>query len=94
MELQDDCDDDEEFEDGSEMDVSNTVDEASSCKTGTVSSSGALAKSVVPIAETEFLSMETSSEAKECVLCKRKVWDVRSVLLAFYSEAIIFLGLH
>ncbi|XP_024384261.1 E3 ubiquitin-protein ligase PRT6 isoform X2 [Physcomitrium patens] len=78
MELQDDCDDDEEFEDGSEMDVSNTVDEASSCKTGTVSSSGALAKSVVPIAETEFLSMETSSEAKECVLCKRKKDDKNS----------------
>lgn len=94
MEFQDDCDDDEEFEDGFEMDVFNIVDEVLFCKIGIVFFFGVFVKFVVFIVEIEFLFMEMLFEVKECVFCKRKVWDVCFVLLVFYLEVIIFFGLY
>ena len=81
METQNVSDDDEGSEDGSEMEVSNIADETSRYKSGTASTSETLTTAEVPVAEADYVAMETSSETKECVLCKRKVHDVHSVRL-------------
>ncbi|KAG0566256.1 hypothetical protein KC19_7G050000 [Ceratodon purpureus] len=64
--------DDEGSEDDSEMEVSNIADVTSGYKSGSASTSDTLAKAAVPVAEADYVAMETSSETKECVLCKRK----------------------
>ena len=81
--------DDEGSEDDSEMEVSKIADVTSGYKSGSASTSDTLAKAAVPVAEADYVAMETSSETKECVLCKRKVCYVHIVSLQLLLNMII-----
>lgn len=65
-------DDDDDFNEGTQVEVFNTADK-SFPQSGKDSTSE---KAVVSMADADCVAMETSTEAKECVLCKRKVCDV------------------
>lgn len=75
MEHLDVSDDDDDYEEGSQMELSNIADESFPYKSGNDSASEKLIKPLLAVAEADYVAMETS-EAKECVLCKRKVCDV------------------
>ncbi|KAG0560005.1 hypothetical protein KC19_10G146700 [Ceratodon purpureus] len=82
MEHQDVSDDDEDSEEGSEegsrMEGSCTVDETYAHNRCAESTTETLTKAVMPVAETDYIVMETSSEIKECVLCRRRRDDRNS----------------
>lgn len=72
METQNDSEDDEGYDGGSEMEASNIAHDTSGYSSSTAFTSETLAEAAVPVAEADYVAMETSSETKECVLCKRK----------------------
>lgn len=80
MELQSDCDDDENSEDGSEMEACSIVNESRACKSGSVPISETLRKATTPVTDADHVAMEASSKAKECALCKTKKDDKNSSL--------------
>ena len=80
MEIQN-VSDDEGSDDDSEMEVSNGADVTSDSISFSASTSATLATASVPVAEADYVAMETFSEMKECVLCKRKVCTLHSVSL-------------
>jgi len=84
LDVSDDDDDSEEgFDEDSQMKVSEIAHESFSYKSRNDPAS------VLPVAEGDSLAMESSSEAKECVLCKRKVWDIYIVSLLTSQMKII-----
>lgn len=81
MEHQDVSAYDEDSEEGARMEDSATVDETYAPKRGVESTTETLTKAVVPVAETDYVAMETPSEIKECVLCRRRVCVIHFVSL-------------
>jgi E3 ubiquitin-protein ligase UBR1/E3 ubiquitin-protein ligase UBR3 len=67
-------DDEDDFNEGTQVEVSSTADE-SFPQSG---NGPASEKAVVSMADADYVAMETSTEAKECVLCKRKKDDKNS----------------
>lgn len=90
VDVSDDDDDfEEEFEEGSQMEVSEIGRENLSSINSNDSASENLVNAVLPVPEADYVAMETFSESKECVLCKRKVCGVYIVrLLSSYIKII------
>jgi len=85
MEHVDVSDDDDDFEEGceegSQMEASEIGRESLSYISSNDSASENLIDAVLPVPEADYVAMETFSETKECVLCKRKVCGVYIVSL-------------
>jgi hypothetical protein len=91
MEHQDVSDYDEDSEEGPRTEVSSAVDETYAHKSGVESTTQTLTNAVVPVADTDYVAMEPSSEIKECVLCRRRVCVLHFVIL-LASQIKIILG--